>query len=81
VLENAPTSAHQGLENALERSNHGKTVIEYIQDGGNPSDLAPGQQKDKPGGKDKEEPEDKNDKPHPKGKTPGPKQKENPSNP
>lgn len=48
ILDNAPESAHKGLENALERSRHGKDVIEQIQSGGSPSDLAPGQQdKDK----------------------------------
>jgi len=76
VLETAPPSAHEGLENALERSSHGKTVIEYIQQGGNPSDLAPGQQKKDPNGKDHGKPESDKDKPHPKDKTTGPKPKD-----
>ena len=55
VMEKAPPSAIKGLENAMERSIHGKEVIERIQSGGHPSDLAPGQQdkdkeKDKQGG-------------------------------
>jgi hypothetical protein len=45
VLENAPDSAKTGLEKALERSSHGKEVIEQLHQGGRPSDLAPGQQK------------------------------------
>lgn len=44
VLDNAPESAQEGLENAMDRSSHGKDVIEQIQGGGSPSDLAPGQQ-------------------------------------
>jgi hypothetical protein len=34
----------QGLQNALEKSMHGKAVIETLRQGGSPSDLAPGQQ-------------------------------------
>lgn len=45
VLENAPDAAKPGLENALDRSSHGKEVIEQIHQGGSPSDLAPGQLK------------------------------------
>jgi hypothetical protein len=48
TLVNAPPSAINGLENAIEKSGHGKDVIEHIQRGVSPSDLAPGQQdKDK----------------------------------
>jgi hypothetical protein len=45
VLENAPEAARPGLENALDRSTHGKEVIEQIHQGRSPSDLAPGQLK------------------------------------
>jgi hypothetical protein len=59
VMAKASLSADKGLKNALqnamERSIHGKKVIETIQGGGSPRDLAPGQQdkdkeKDKQGG-------------------------------
>ncbi len=43
TLENAPSSAIKGLENAIEKSVHGKDVIENIRSGASPSDLAPGQ--------------------------------------
>lgn len=43
VLVNAPDSATKGLENAIEKSGHGKDVIENIRSGGSPSDQAPGQ--------------------------------------
>jgi hypothetical protein len=52
VMDKAPPSVIKDLENAMERSTHGKEVIELIQSGSNPSDLAPGQNKDK--NKDKE---------------------------
>lgn len=57
VMDKAPLSTDKGLgnalQNAMERSIHSKEVIEHIQSGGHPSDLAPGQQdkeKDKSGG-------------------------------
>lgn len=45
--EKASPSANmiKGLQNAIEKSGHGKEVIEYKQNGGSPSDLAPGQEK------------------------------------
>jgi hypothetical protein len=76
VLEKAPSAAHKGLENAIENSNHGKSVIEYIQQGGNPSDLAPGQQKKDSNEEDQGKQERGKDKPHPNDKTPGPKPKD-----
>ena len=59
AMAKAPPSADKGLKNALqnaiERSSRGKEIIEYIQGGGSPSDLAPGQQdKDKDKEKDKQ---------------------------
>lgn len=55
VMEKAPPSAIKVLKNAIERSSHGKEVIEHIQGGGSPSDLAPGQEdKDKDKEKDKQ---------------------------
>jgi hypothetical protein len=76
VLENAPPSAQKGLENALENSNHGKSVIEHIQQGGNPSDLAPGQEKKDSNGNNQGNSERDKDKPHPNDKAPGPKPKD-----
>ena len=88
VLENAPPAARKGLENAIEKSGHGKAVIEQIQSGGSPSDLAPGQQKktEEPPGRDKptktpkskpkDDPSGQNGKP--KDKTPDPPHKDNP---
>jgi len=74
VIDKAPDSAIKGLENAMARSIHGKKVIETIQDGGSPSDLAPGQQdkdidkeKDKQGG-----PPDDRGEGHDSDWTPGP---------
>jgi hypothetical protein len=45
TLDKASLSANtiKGLQNAIEKSGHGKDMIEYIQNGGSPSDLAPGQ--------------------------------------
>jgi hypothetical protein len=74
VLEKAPPSAQKGLENAIERSSHGKSVIETIQQGGNPSDLAPGQDKKETNEQDKGKPDKDNT--NPKGKTTGPKPKD-----
>lgn len=45
VKSNAPENVQAKLEEAKERTQHGKDVVEYLQQGGNPSDLAPGQVK------------------------------------
>lgn len=74
VLEKAPASAHKGLENAIQKSSHGKEVIQSIQEGGNPSDLAPGQQKKET--EDQGIPADESHGPKPKDKTKGPKPKD-----
>jgi hypothetical protein len=87
VLENAPESARKGLENALEKSSHGISILEHKKQGGSPSDLAPGQEKKndesgKPGGgqgqgNDGESPSNSSERtpgPPPK-KTPKPKKK------
>jgi hypothetical protein len=71
VLEKAPPAAQDGLENAIESSSHGKSVIQTIQEGGNPSDLAPGQQKKESENQGK--PEDEDLDPSPKDKTKKPK--------
>lgn len=44
VQERAPQNAQDALQQAIERSAHGQAVIEILQQGGNPSELAPGQQ-------------------------------------
>jgi len=74
VLDKAPASAHKGIENAIERSSRGKEIIEYIQGGGSPSDLAPGQRdKDKNKEKDKQGgPPDDGGNGHDSDWTPGP---------
>ncbi len=45
VKREAPPQAQEALDNALERSQHGKEILEQIKQGGNPGDLAPGQLK------------------------------------
>lgn len=53
VQAQVPPKSQEAIRNAIERSNHGREVIEHIQQGGHPSDLAPGQLKktpDQPGG-------------------------------
>jgi hypothetical protein len=47
ALEKATLSGNtlRGLQNAIQKSGHGKEIIEYKQNGGSPSDLAPGQNK------------------------------------
>lgn len=53
VQSQVSTKAQEAIRSAIERSNHGREVIEYIRQGGDPSDLAPGQLKktpDQPGG-------------------------------
>jgi hypothetical protein len=43
VIAKAPEQALPGLTRALERSQHGKQVVEQIRNGGDPRELAPGQ--------------------------------------
>jgi hypothetical protein len=74
VLDAAPPSAQTGLENAIEHSDHGKEVIQTIKEGGNPSDLAPGQQKRET--EDQTQPEDEDHGSKSKDKSKGPKPKD-----
>ncbi|GAF79110.1 unnamed protein product [marine sediment metagenome] len=63
VREQVPENARAAIDHAIERSGRSQEVLKVIQEGGKPSDLAPGQLKDKPEkDKDKEKPE-KPDKP------------------
>jgi hypothetical protein len=48
VQAQAPPKAQEAIRNAIERSTHGREVIEHIRQGGHPSDLAPGQLKKTP---------------------------------
>ncbi len=77
VQVQVPPAAQEAISNAIDQSNHGQEVIEYVRSGGSPSDLAPGQLKKTPGqpegppedrgwGKEK----DKTPKPKPKDETP-----------
>jgi len=79
VQVQVPPAAQEAISNAIDHSNHGQEVIEYVRSGGNPSDLAPGQLKKTPGqpegppedrGREKEK--DKTPKPKPKDETPEP---------
>jgi len=63
VRENVPEHARAAIDHAIEQSDHSQEVLKVIREGGNPSDLAPGQNKDKPDkGKDKPEKTEKPDK-------------------
>jgi hypothetical protein len=44
VQERVPENAQQAIQQAIERSSHGQSVLEILQQGGRPSELAPGQQ-------------------------------------
>ncbi|NIM93579.1 MAG: hypothetical protein GTO18_07695 [Anaerolineales bacterium] len=73
LLENASEGTKKGLENAIEKSGHGRAVIEQLQQGGSPSDLAPGRTKTPKGQSEDHEggpPEDKGPKDNPPGKPP-----------
>ena len=62
------SAAPPALENAILKSNHGQEVLEYKEQGGNPSDLAPGQLKkseDEEKEKDKKPKKEKKPKPDP----------------
>ena len=49
VQGQVPPEAQQTISHAIDHSNHGQEVIQYVRSGGNPSDLAPGQLKKTPG--------------------------------
>jgi hypothetical protein len=83
VLEEAPSSAQPGLENAIQRSSHGKDVLEQLQQGQSPSERAPGQEEKEtekpanvPGEQGHGRSEDEPGGSHPRNKTPGPKPKD-----
>ncbi len=58
VREQVPEHARAAIDHAIERSGHSQEVLTIIHESGKPSDLAPGQNKDKPDkDKDKEKPE------------------------
>lgn len=54
VLESAPLQAAPALEAALEHAQHGHQVIEQLRAGGQPNELAPGQQKKEDDGQSSE---------------------------
>lgn len=77
VMQKAPPQAQAALAGAKEKSQHGKAVVEYLRQGGDPSDLAPGQlKKATPQPGDDQDPEAqkkvKTPKIKDKDKTPGP---------
>jgi len=47
LLEQVPAQAQPAIQQAIERSSHGQEVLEALQQGESPSDLAPGQDKEK----------------------------------
>jgi hypothetical protein len=47
VKEQVPEQARSAIERALERSSHNREVLEQLEQGGHPSDLAPGQDPDR----------------------------------
>ena len=49
VQVQVPPAAQAAISQAIDHSNHGQEVIEYVRSGGSPSDLAPGQLKKTPG--------------------------------
>lgn len=61
VREQVPENARAAIDHAIEQSGRSQEVLKVIREGGKPSDLAPGQLKEKPD-KDKNKPE-KPDKP------------------
>ena len=48
VREQVPEHARAAIDHAIERSGRSQEVLKVIHEGGNPSDLAPGQNKEKP---------------------------------
>ena len=76
VKANAPDNVQAKMEEAKVRTQHGKDVVEHLRQGGNPSDLAPGQLKkqtpqSEPGNEGHGSGKTKTPKPKEK-KTPGP---------
>ena len=58
VRDQVPENARAAIDHAIERSGRSQEVLKDIHEGGKPSDLAPGQNKDKPDkDKDKGKPE------------------------
>lgn len=58
VREQVPEHARAAIDHAIGRSGHSQEVLKVIHEGGNPGDLAPGRDKDKPKkDKDKDKPE------------------------
>ncbi len=55
VREQVPEHARAGIDHAIERSGHSQEVLKVIHEGGKPSDLAPGQNKEKPEKPEKKE--------------------------
>jgi anion-transporting ArsA/GET3 family ATPase len=53
LLGQVSTQAVPAIERAIERTSHGQEVLDALQQGQSPSDLAPGQNKEEQG-KDKE---------------------------
>jgi hypothetical protein len=49
ILEQAPPSAQPAIEHAMQQSSHSQEVIQQVRQGGNPGELAPGQQRTPPG--------------------------------
>jgi hypothetical protein len=57
LLEQVPPQAEPAVQQAIERSSHSQEVLEALEQGESPSDLAPGQSKTKePGAKHTPEP-------------------------
>jgi hypothetical protein len=75
IQANMPNNVQAKMEDIKDQTQHGKAVVEYIQQGGNPSDLAPGQLK-------KQTPQsDSGGEGHGAGKTKTPKEKKTPGPP
>lgn len=47
VRQQVPEQAQAAIDRALERSSHSREVLDQLEQGGSPSDLAPGQNKEK----------------------------------
>lgn len=77
VKANAPEAVQAKIEEVKEQTRHGKDVVETIRQGGNPSDLAPGQVKKQTPQSDSDE----EDHGLGKTKTPKPKEKKTPGPP
>jgi hypothetical protein len=49
VLEQVPPSTQPAIEHAMQQSSHSQEVIQQLHQGGNPGELAPGQERTPPG--------------------------------